>query len=156
MKDHFAWMRLALEEAEKSVDTADVPVGALVVLDDEVIGRGRNEREALQDPTAHAEISALRSAARTLGRWYLEGAVLYTTVEPCTMCMGAAALARVKTVVFGCKNPKGGASSLCPAVFKGLGMTHVPEVVGGILEKEAAGLVSGFFKSLRLAKQSVD
>ena len=130
-------MRLALDEARAALATLDVPVGA-VVLDPAgaVIGRGRNEREALADPTAHAEVVALREAARTKGEWRLEGCTLVVTLEPCTMCAGAIGLARVERLVFGAFDPKAGAVGSLWDVVRDRRLNHRPEVVAGVLEDE--------------------
>ena len=145
--DHF--MRLAVREAERALEHGDVPIGAVVVRDDEVIGAGHNERELRQDPTAHAEILALREAAAAAGSWRVLDAVLYVTLEPCAMCAGAIVLARVPRVVFGASDPKAGA---CGSVLDVLGeprLNHRPVVAGGLLGEQCAGLLSAFFASRR-------
>lgn len=143
-------MRSALAEARAAVETGDVPVGALVVDDaGEVLGRGRNRREADQDPTAHAEVLALRDAAVRRGRWRLDGCTLVVTLEPCTMCAGAAVLARVDRVVLGAWDEKAGAAGSLWDVVRDRRLNHRPEVVGGVLAEESAALLRGFFAARR-------
>jgi tRNA(adenine34) deaminase len=145
-----ALMRLALAQAERSLATEDVPVGAVVVAaDGGVIGRGCNAREATGDPTAHAEIVALREAARAVGSWNLSGCTLAVTVEPCTMCAGAALAARVSAVVFGCWEPKTGAAGSLWDVLRDRRLPHRVEVRGGVLADECAALVERFFADRR-------
>jgi tRNA(adenine34) deaminase len=143
-------MRLALAEAGLAVGSSDVPIGA-VVLDEagSVIGRGHNRREADQDPTAHAEILALRAAARGLGQWRLAGCTLVVTLEPCTMCAGAAVLARVDRLVFGAYDEKAGAVGSLWDVVRDRRLNHRPEVVADVLAGEAAALLRGFFAAHR-------
>lgn len=140
-------MRRALAVAAGALDSDDVPVGAVVFAPDGgELAAGRNERELTGDPTAHAEIVALRRAAAALGSWHLDGCTLVVTLEPCTMCAGALVLARVGTLVFGAWEPKTGAvGSLWDAV-RDRRLTHRPEVVSGVLEAECAALVRDFFR----------
>jgi tRNA(adenine34) deaminase len=143
------FMRLALREAEHALEHEDVPIGAVVVREGEVIAAAHNERELRQDPTAHAEIIALREAAQAVGSWRLLDTVLYVTLEPCAMCAGAIVLGRVARVVYGASDPKAGASG---SVFDVLGeprLNHRPEVAGGLLRLECGGLLSEFFASRR-------
>jgi tRNA(adenine34) deaminase len=126
-----------------------VPVGAVVVAGGGVVAAGRNERERLGDPTAHAEIGALRDAARALGSWRLLGATLYVTLEPCAMCAGAIVLARVPRVVFGTPDPKAGAAGSVLDVLAEPRLNHRPEVAGGVLAGECAGLLRAFFAARR-------
>ncbi len=142
-------MRLALREAERAREHGDVPIGALVVRDDEVIAVGRNERELLEDPTAHAEILALREAARVLGSWRVLDATLYVTLEPCAMCAGAIVLARVPRVIYGASDPKAGAAGSVLDVLSEPRLNHRPEVQGGLLGQECGELLSKFFASRR-------
>ena len=142
-------MRLALREAERALEHDDVPIGAVVVHEGEVIGAGRNERELRQDPTAHAEMIALREAARGLGSWRLVDAVLYVTLEPCAMCAGAIVLARVSRVVFAASDPKAGAAGSVLDVLGEPRLNHRPEVAGGLLADEAAALLQDFFGDRR-------
>ena len=143
-------MRRALELAERAADAGDVPVGALVVdASGEVLGEGWNRREADADPTAHAEVLALRAAAQGLGSWRLEGCTLVVTMEPCPMCAGAAMLARVERVVLGAWDPKLGACGSVWDVVRDRRATHRAEVVGGVLEEECAEVVRRFFDGHR-------
>ncbi len=142
-------MRLAMREAELAVAHDDVPVGAVVVARGEVIGAGHNERELRQDPSAHAEMIALRDAARHLGTWRVLDAVLYVTLEPCAMCAGAIVLARVPRVVYGCTDPKAGAAGSVLDVLAEPRLNHRPAVAGGLLADECAGLLRAFFASRR-------
>ena len=143
-------MRLALGEATSAADAGDVPVGA-VVLDPAgtVVGRGHNEREALGDPTAHAEVVAIRAAAAALGQWRLEGCTLVVTLEPCSMCAGAIVLARLARVVFGAYDPKAGAVGSMWDLVRDRRLNHRPEVVAGVLEGECAAALTGWFYDRR-------
>jgi len=143
------FMRLALREAEAALEHDDVPIGAVVVRDGEVIGAGHNERELRQDPTAHAEILALREASRALGSWRLLDAVLYVTLEPCAMCAGAVVLARVARVVYGTVDPKAGAAGSVLDVLAQPRLNHRPDVAAGLLAEECAALLTEFFGSRR-------
>ena len=142
-------MRLALREAERAPAHEDVPIGAVVALGGELIAAGHNERELRQDPTAHAEIIALREAAKALGSWRVLEAVLYVTLEPCAMCAGAIVLARVPRVVFGAKDPKAGACGSVLDVLAEPRLNHRPEVAAGLLAEECGALLSDFFASRR-------
>ena len=144
------WMRLAMAEALRAGETADVPVGALV-MDPEgvVVGRGHNLREASSDPTAHAEILAIREAAAQLATWRLSGHTLVVTLEPCTMCAGAIVLARLDRLVFGAYDDKAGAVGSLWDVVRDKRLNHRPEVVGGVLAAETGALVRDFFRSPR-------
>jgi len=143
-------MRLALDEARAALESEDVPVGA-VVLDETggVVGRGRNRREADQDPTAHAEVVALREAAGRQGQWRLEGCTLLVTLEPCTMCAGAIGLARVRRLVFGAFDDKAGAVGSLWDVLRDRRLNHRPEVLAGVLADESAALLRDFFAARR-------
>jgi tRNA(adenine34) deaminase len=142
-------MRLALREAERALEHDDIPVGAIVVLDGEVVGTGHNEREVRADPTAHAELIALRDAARALGTWRVLESVLYVTLEPCAMCAGAIVLARVPRVVFGASDPKAGAAGSVLDVLGEPRLNHHPQVESGLLAEESADLLRSFFASRR-------
>lgn len=145
-------MGLALAEARAALTTYDVPIGAVVLdADGAVLGRGRNVREAEGDPTGHAEVVALRSAARERGEWRLEGCTLVVTLEPCTMCAGAAVLARVERVVFAAHDDKAGAVGSLWDVVRDRRLNHRPEVVAGVRAEEAAALLAGFFAGRREA-----
>jgi tRNA(adenine34) deaminase len=153
MGAHDLWvapMREALAEARAALATSDVPIGA-VVLDSSgaVIGRGRNEREAYADPTAHAEVLALREAARVRGEWRLDGCTLVVTLEPCTMCAGALVLARVWRLVFGAFDAKAGAVGSLWDVVRDRRLNHRPEVLGGVLAEESTALLLDFFAGHR-------
>jgi tRNA(adenine34) deaminase len=145
--EHF--MRLAIREAARALEHDDVPIGAVVARDGEVIGAGHNERELRQDPTAHAEVIALREAARALGTWRVLDAVMYVTLEPCAMCAGAMVLARVPRVVFGAVDPKAGAAGSIFDVLREPRLNHRPEVAGGLLAAECAQLLTEFFRPRR-------
>jgi len=143
------FMRLALREAELALEHEDVPIGAVVVHEGEVIASSHNERELRQDPVAHAETLALREAARALGTWRLLETVLYVTLEPCAMCAGAIVLARVPRVVYGAVDPKAGAAGSVLDVLGEPRLNHRPEVSGGLLAGESAALLSAFFATRR-------
>jgi len=145
--DYF--MRLALREAERALKHADVPIGAVIVRDGEVLAAAHNERELLQDPTAHAEMIALREAARASGSWRVLDSVLYVTLEPCAMCAGAIVLARIARVVFGASDPKAGACGSVLDVLAEPRLNHRPDVAGGLLAEECGALLSSFFASRR-------
>jgi tRNA(adenine34) deaminase len=143
------FMRLALREAESALPHDDVPVGAVLVHEGEVIGAGHNERELREDPTAHAEMIAIREAARTLGSWRVLDTVLYVTLEPCAMCAGAIVLGRVPRVVYGAVEPKAGAAGSVLDILAEPRLNHRPDVAGGLLEEECAELLRAFFRSRR-------
>ncbi|GAA4543612.1 nucleoside deaminase [Pseudonocardia xishanensis] len=141
-----AWMGRALSVAAGALESGDVPIGAVVVdADGRELAAAANAREALGDPTAHAEVLALREAAAVRGEWRLEGCTLVVTVEPCTMCAGALGLARIDRVVFGAWEPKTGAAGSLWDVLRDRRLTHRPEVLGGVREDEAADLLKRFF-----------
>jgi len=143
-------MRLALAEARRAEATGDVPVGALVLgPDGSLLGRGRNQREELADPTAHAEIVALRAAAAERGSWRLDGCTLVVTLEPCSMCAGALVLARVDRLVFGAFDPKAGAVGSLWDVVRDRRLNHRPEVLGGVLAEDCGALLAGWFAAHR-------
>ncbi len=143
------FMRLALREAQRASEHEDVPIGAVVAHAGELIAAGHNERELRQDPTAHAEMIALREAARAIGSWRVLDAVLYVTLEPCAMCAGAIVLARVPRVVFGARDPKAGACGSVLDVLSESRLNHRPEVAAGLLAGECGGLLSEFFAARR-------
>jgi tRNA(adenine34) deaminase len=142
-------MRLALREAERALEHDDVPIGAVIVHDGEVIGTAHNERELRGDPTAHAEIIALREAARSLATWRILDAVLYVTLEPCAMCAGAIVLARVPRVIYGATDPKAGAAGSVLDVLAEPRQNHHPTVAGGLLGDVSADLLRDFFATRR-------
>jgi tRNA(adenine34) deaminase len=143
------FMRLALREAARALEHDDVPIGAVVVHEGEVIGSGHNEREIRADPTAHAELIALREAARALGSWRVLDAVMYVTLEPCAMCAGAIVLARVPRVVFGTPDPKAGAAGSVLDVLGEPRLNHRPQVQSGLLAGDCAELLRAFFAGRR-------
>jgi tRNA(adenine34) deaminase len=143
------FMRLALREAARAPEHDDVPIGAVVVREGEVIGSGHNEREVRSDPTAHAEMIALRDAARSLGSWRVLDAVMYVTLEPCAMCAGAIVLARVPRVVFGTTDPKAGAAGSVFNILAEPRLNHRPQVESGLLAQECGDLLRAFFGSRR-------
>lgn len=143
-------MQLALQAARRALDTGDVPIGAVVVGPDGIIlGTGWNEREATGDPTAHAEVLAIRRAAEVVGEWRLEGCTLVVTLEPCSMCAGASVLARIPRVVFGAWDEKAGAAGSVFDVLRERRLNHWTEVFPGVLEEECAQLLTGFFEVRR-------
>jgi tRNA(adenine34) deaminase len=154
MSSHFFprdeyYMRLALREAARAPEHDDIPVGAVVVREGEVIGLGHNEREVRVDPTAHAEMMAVREAALALGSWRVLDSVLYVTLEPCAMCAGAIVLARIPRVVFGTADPKAGAAGSVLNVLGEQRLNHRPQVQSGLLAEECADLLRAFFAERR-------
>ena len=148
-EEDLTFMRMALEEAARAPVVGEVPIAALIVHDGQVLAQTHNYRELWQDPTAHAEVIAIRAAAAALGTWRLTGTTLYVTVEPCAMCIGAIILARIPRAVFGAWDPKGGA---CGSVFNLTNeprLNHHIEIVGGLLEEESQALLQQFFRQLR-------
>jgi tRNA(adenine34) deaminase len=144
------WMGAALQEARAALAHDDVPIGAVVVSDaGEIIGRGHNERELREDPTAHAEVLALRDAAAALGSWRVLDATLYVTLEPCTMCAGAIVLSRVPRVVYATADPKAGAVDSILTILSDERLNHRPEVISGVLAADAADLLRAFFRARR-------
>jgi tRNA(adenine34) deaminase len=143
------WMRLALEEAAKALEHGDVPIGAIAVRNGEVIGAGYNCRERDQDPTAHAEMIALRQAAGAVGHWRLEDVTLYCTLEPCAMCAGAMVLARLPRLVYATIDPKAGAAGSIVDLVRHPRLNHQVEVDSGLMAEEAAAQIRAFFASLR-------
>ena|SRR5437764_4895502 len=154
MSSHFFprdeyFMRLALREAARALEHDDVPIGAVVVKEGEVVGVGHNERELREDPTAHAELIALREAARAIGTWRVLDSVMYVTLEPCAMCAGAIVLARVPRVVFGADDPKAGAAGSVLDVLNVPQLNHRPQVQSGLLAEDCADLLRAFFAPRR-------
>ena len=146
---HQRWMQQALAQAQKGADLGEVPVGALAVWQNQVIGRGYNRKEDSLDPTAHAEMIALRQAADFLQNWRLIGVTLYCTLEPCPMCAGAMIQARLPRLVYGAKDTRFGADGSIVDLFNAEGFNHKVDILPGILENEAAELLQTFFRSLR-------
>ena len=142
-------MRLALRQAGYALEHGDVPIGAVVARGEEILAAAHNERERRQDPTAHAEILALREAARSLGSWRVLDCTLFVTLEPCAMCAGAIVLARVPRVVYGATDPKAGACGSVLDVLADDRLNHRPEVLGGVLAQECSSLLSEFFAARR-------
>jgi tRNA(adenine34) deaminase len=143
------WMTRAISEARKAETKDEVPIGCVIVREGKIIARGHNLRESTQDPAAHAEMIAIRKAARKLGSWRLLDSTLYVTLEPCCMCMGAIILARIPRVVFGCFDPKGGAAGSLYDLSNNPGLNHNVELVSRILEGECSALLTEFFSALR-------
>jgi tRNA(adenine34) deaminase len=156
MNLHEIFMDLALREARKAGEAGEVPVGAVVVHQGHVIGRGHNQTEGLQDPTAHAEILAITAAANALGSWRLENCALYVTLEPCTMCGGAIVLARVPLVVFGAWDPKAGACGSVHDVVRHQKLNHRVELLAGIRGEESSSLLKEFFRQVRQRPRVVE
>jgi len=147
--DDIYFMKEALEEARKALDKAEPPVGAVIVKDGEIIARGHNLRESLNDPTAHAEMLAIREAAARLGRWRLSGCVMYVTLEPCAMCAGAMVLARLDRLVYGTDDPKAGAIRSLMNLVSDERLNHQVEVENGVLAEECGNLLRDFFSARR-------
>ncbi len=146
-------MQVAIDEAEFARAMGEVPIGAVVVYDGEIIGRGHNLRETSNDPTTHAEMIAIRMAAEKIGHWRLLDTTLYATLEPCVMCMGAIILARVPRLVYACRDPRAGAVGSIYDFAKDERFNHQVEVTEGVLGTECSQLLSGFFKTLRAGKK---
>ncbi|WP_102273336.1 tRNA adenosine(34) deaminase TadA [Cytobacillus massiliigabonensis] len=147
------YMLEAIKEAKKAQEIMEVPIGSVIVLNGEIIARAHNLREQNQNSIAHAELLAIDQACQTLGTWRLEDAVLYVTLEPCPMCAGAIMLSRIKKVVYGASDPKGGCAGTFMNLLQDERFNHQSEVVPGVLEKECGELLSAFFKGLRLRKK---
>ena len=143
------FIEAALGEARAAASDGEVPVGAVVVLDGRIVGRGHNRVESAQDPTAHAEILAIGAAAQTVKSWRLDGATLYVTLEPCHMCAGAIVLARIPRLVYGARDPKAGACGSLAMVPQDLRLNHRVEVIPGVLAEECGALLEAFFQSKR-------
>jgi tRNA(adenine34) deaminase len=153
-KEQKKFMAAALAQAAVAAQHGDVPVGAVVVKDGKIIARGRNRREQRHDPTAHAEMEALKKAAKKLGGWYLHGCTLYVTLEPCPMCAGALMQARIESVVFGAYDPKAGCCGSLLNLPQDTRFPHRPVVTGGVMEQECAAVLKEFFKMRRGKKES--
>jgi tRNA(adenine34) deaminase len=146
---HERMMALAIERAREAESHGDVPIGAVIARDGEPLAAAGNERELRADPTAHAEILAIRAAAEALGGWRLPGTTLYVTLEPCAMCAGAIVLARIPAVIYGAPDPKAGAAGSVLDVLAEPALNHRPEVTGGLLGDECAALLTSFFAARR-------
>lgn len=142
-------MRVALDEARLSLKHDDVPIGAVVVQGTEIVARAHNQRELLNDPTAHAEVLALRAAAETLGTWRLGGTTMFVTLEPCSMCSGALVLARVDRLVYGPADPRAGAALSLYNIAQDPRLNHSVDITTGVLEDQCTELLRGFFEDLR-------
>ncbi len=149
---HEYYMKAALRQAQKAALSDEVPVGAVIVKDGLIIARGYNRREALNDPTSHAEINAIRQACRKLKTWRLVGCTIYVTVEPCSMCAGAIVWSRFDKLVYGTPDPKGGACGSSYNLFEQKNLNHYPEVISGILNAECRDIMTGYFKMKRNRK----
>ncbi|WP_027410569.1 tRNA adenosine(34) deaminase TadA [Anoxybacteroides tepidamans] len=156
MMNNEYYMRLAIEEAKKAEQIGEVPIGAIIVKDGEVIARAHNLRETEQRAIAHAEVLAIDKACEVLGSWRLEDTTLYVTLEPCAMCAGAIVLSRVKRVVFGACDPKGGCAGTLMNLLQEKRFNHQTEVVSGVLQEECSQMLSEFFRQLRIMKKKND
>lgn len=153
-EEHMLWMRMAMEEAEKAAAVGEVPIGAVIVRNGEVVGRGYNLRETSLDPTAHAEMIAIREASRTLGAWRLLDCKLYVTLEPCPMCAGAIVQARIPHVIFGTSDPKAGCAGTLMNLLQEERFNHRVDLTQGVLQEVCSERLSRFFRELReLRKQ---
>jgi tRNA(adenine34) deaminase len=153
LSDDQLFMQAALDEAHAARQCGEVPIGAVIVLNGEIIGRGHNRRETFDDPTAHAEMLAIRQAAEAIGHWRLLETTLYVTLEPCVMCMGAIILARIPRLVFACRDPRAGACGSIYDFSQDERFNHRVEVTEGVLGAACSELLSGFFKELRTGKK---
>jgi tRNA(adenine34) deaminase len=151
--DDVTWMRVALDEARRAAEHGDVPIGAVAVLDGEVIAQAHNRREVDGDPTAHAELITIRAASQVIGHWRLERVTLYCTLEPCAMCAGAMVLARLPRLVWGAPDPKAGAAGSILDLLHHPRLNHQVEVTAGVLADESAALIREFFAGLRAQGQ---
>ena len=155
MKDDAYWMRKALNLARKAEAVGEVPIGAVIIKDGTIVGRGFNQRESRNDPSAHAEIIAIRQTSRKLNAWRLTDTTIYVTLEPCPMCMGAILLARIDRVVFGCLDPKAGAAGSLYNLADDKRLNHQVELAGGVMKKECSEILSNFFRKLRSEKKAL-
>jgi tRNA(adenine34) deaminase len=151
---HHRYMNEALKEAARAASEGEVPVGCVIVHEDRIVGRGHNQRETLQDATAHAEMIAISAACQTLGTWRLEDCIMYVTLEPCPMCAGAIVLSRVKQLVFGARDPKAGACGTLFDIVRDDKLNHIVEVVSGVMAQDAQILLKEFFANLREEDQA--
>ncbi len=149
MTDHERWMEFAFKEAEQAYKRKEVPIGAVIVHENRIIGRGYNQTETLRDPTAHAEIIAITAAASQLDNHRLENCTMYVTLEPCAMCAGAIVLARIPTLVFGTPDPKAGACGTLFNIVQDERLNHRVELVKGVLEAQCGGILKDFFSRIR-------
>ena len=149
-KEDQLYMKLAIEQAQIAEENGDVPIGAVIVYQNQIIGRAYNQREQLHDPTAHAEIIALTQAAAFIESWRLHGCTMYVTLEPCTMCAGALVLARIDRLVYGCDDPKTGAVKSLYNIVSDQRLNHIIDVTSGVLAEECSGLLQQFFRRRRI------
>ncbi|HUG92110.1 MAG TPA: tRNA adenosine(34) deaminase TadA [Planctomycetaceae bacterium] len=149
LQPHDRWMRLALEQARRALEADEVPIGAVVVHDERIVGEGHNQRETLGDPTAHAEMIAITQAAGTIGSWRLLDCTLYVTLEPCPMCAGAVVQARVPRVIYGAADPKAGACHTLYRITDDQRLNHRATVMGGVLKEECGAILREFFARQR-------
>jgi tRNA-adenosine deaminase (EC 3.5.4.-) len=156
MTNDIYFMTLAIKEAKKAAQLGEVPIGAIITKDDEVIARAHNERETLHQPTAHAEHIAIERAAKVLGSWSLEGCTLYVTLEPCVMCAGTIVMSRIPRVVYGADDPKGGCSGSLMNLLQQSNFNHRAIVDKGVLKEAFSTLLTTFFKNLRANKKSTN
>jgi tRNA(adenine34) deaminase len=156
VQDHTTWMELALREAQKAFAKGEVPIGAVVIHEKRIIGRGHNLIETLQDPTAHAEMLAITSAANTLASWRLDDCTLYVTLEPCMMCTGAILLSRIPMIVYGAPDPRYGACGSALQLAQHDRIDVQAEIVSGVLEADCSGLIKQFFRQVRQEKKKID
>ena len=156
MTEHERWMAMALREAERAYEQDEVPVGAVVIFENRVIGKGYNQMEQLQDPTAHAEMIAITAAANHLQSRRLEGCTLYVTLEPCPMCAGAIVLARIPTIVFSTFDPKAGACGTLMNIVEDKRLNHAAHVISGVLDDRSSQLLKAFFGAVRKVKPESD
>ena len=154
INEHELYMGYAIREAERAMEAGEVPVGCVIVHENRVIGKGYNQRETLQDPTAHAEVLAITAAAASLGSWRLENTRLYVTLEPCPMCAGAIILARIPEVYFGAHDPKAGVCGTLMNLLDDDRFNHRPLVASGVRAEECSGLLTGFFRAIRAANKN--
>jgi len=151
---HEQYMRIAIDQAKIAEENGDVPIGAVIVYKDQIIGKAYNQREQLQDPTAHAEIIALTQAAAALENWHLNGCTMYVTLEPCPMCAGALVLARIDRLVYGCDDPKTGACGTLYNIVEDERLNHRLKVTAGILKNECRAQLQSFFEQRRTDKNN--
>lgn len=154
MNDDERYMGYALREAQRAFEGGEVPVGCVIIHQGEIIGKAHNQREMLQDPTAHAEVLAITQAAARLGSWRLEGAKLYVTLEPCAMCAGAIILSRLAEVHFGATDPKAGCCGTLMNLLADSRFNHMPQLTSGLMAEECGGILSTFFREIRQRKNS--
>ena len=152
--DDTRYMQYALKEAESAFEQGEVPVGCVIVHQAEIIGKAHNQRETLQDPTAHAEVLAITQAASRLASWRLEDTTLYVTLEPCAMCAGAIILARIPRVFYGATDPKAGCCGSLMNLLDDSRFNHRPELIPGLMAEESGGILRSFFRGIRLRKNS--